>query len=68
LNIPLRLQLDVLCILWLLSDLAYAVGKATQQMSKSTTGLWKFIKRILRYLKGIVELGITYSKSSNNFL
>lgn len=49
-------------------DLAYAVGKAAQHMSKPTVGLWKFIKRILRYLNGTIELGITYGKTSENYL
>lgn len=49
-------------------DLAYAVGKAAQHMSKPTTGLWKFVKRILRYLSGTVGLGIVYSNSFDNCL
>ncbi|KMQ86052.1 integrase core domain protein [Lasius niger] len=49
-------------------DLAYAVGKAAQQMSKPTIGLWKFVKRILRYLSGTVGLGIIYSNSSDSYL
>jgi len=34
----------------------------------ATIGLWKFVKHILRYLKGTVGLGIIYSNSSDNHL
>jgi hypothetical protein len=42
-------------------DIAYAVGQLARFMSKPAISHLKLCKQLLRYLKGIIEVGITYS-------
>ncbi|KAK7368917.1 hypothetical protein VNO80_10950 [Phaseolus coccineus] len=49
-------------------DLMYAVGLISRYMEKPTEMHLQAAKRILRYLKGTVELGIGYRKGSNGSL
>jgi hypothetical protein len=42
-------------------DLAFAVQKLAQFSHKPLNEHWKAIKRVLRYVKGTLDLGITYS-------
>jgi len=44
-------------------DIAYAVGKVARFCSKPTAEHWQAVKRIIRYLKGTYNYGLTYSKS-----
>jgi hypothetical protein len=43
-------------------DLAYSVGVASRFMEKPTVLHLKAVKHILRYLKGIAELGLVYTQ------
>lgn len=42
-------------------DIAYAVNYASQFLEKPGHKHWKIIKRIFKYIKGIVGLGIRYN-------
>ncbi len=44
-------------------DLAYFVSKLAQFMSNLREEHWTTLKRVFRYLQGIRELGICYSKT-----
>ena len=46
-------------------DIAYAVGNLAKFSSKLSTKHWTALKRVLRYLKGTIELGILYSQKSS---
>ena len=46
-------------------DIAFAVSTVSQSMSDPTTSDFIAAKRILRYLKGTIDLGITYSNFNN---
>ncbi|XP_050104784.1 uncharacterized mitochondrial protein AtMg00810-like [Malus sylvestris] len=46
-------------------DLAYAVNTACQYMHTPTEVHYDLVKRILRYVLGSLEYGLTYSSSSN---
>jgi hypothetical protein len=41
-------------------DISYAVSVVSQVLSKPTKRHWEMVKRIMRYLKGTADLGITY--------
>lgn len=45
-------------------DIAFAVNKSARVMDKPTEKDWQNIKRILRYLKGTYNYGITYQKTN----
>lgn len=49
-------------------DIMYAVSKVSQFMESPKTNHWTAVKRILRYLKGTKEFGITYSKTGGNLI
>lgn len=42
-------------------DISYSVGVVTRFMEEPKFTHWKAIKRISRYIKGIVSLGLFYS-------
>ncbi|KAK2969881.1 hypothetical protein RJ640_000126 [Escallonia rubra] len=46
-------------------DILYAVGYISRYIENSTTCHFKVAKRILRYLKGTINLGIFYSASAD---
>ena len=48
------------------SDIAYAVGVLSQLMANFEKMHWEAVKWVLRYLKGISDYAITYSKSSSS--
>ncbi|KAK1678259.1 hypothetical protein QYE76_039107 [Lolium multiflorum] len=52
----------------LTDDLAFSVNKVCQYLHAPTTEHWTAVKRILRYVKDTVKLGITFSRSSSTFL
>lgn len=45
-------------------DISFAVNRASQFMQSPTEDHWNVVKRILRYLKGTIHLGITIDKRS----
>jgi len=47
---------------------AYAVSKLAQFMSAFDESHWKAAKGVLRYLKGTMDMGITYSPSDDMYL
>jgi histone deacetylase 1/2 len=49
-------------------DLASSVNKVCQYLHAPTTEHWTAAKRILRYVKDTLKLGITFRKSSSTFL
>lgn len=44
-------------------DIAYSVNHLCQHMQTPTTAHWTAAKRVLRYLKGSVDLGLFYSNA-----
>ena len=42
-------------------DIAFAVAKLIRFTSNPGTHHWKTVRRVLKYLKGIMDRGITYS-------
>jgi histone deacetylase 1/2 len=49
-------------------DLAFSVNKVCQYLHAPTTEHWIAAKRILKYVKDTLKLGITFRKSSSTFL
>jgi histone deacetylase 1/2 len=49
-------------------DLAFSVNKICQFLHAPTTEHWTAVKRILRYVKDTLKLGITFTKSSSTLL
>jgi hypothetical protein len=49
-------------------DLAFSVNKVCQYLHAPTIEHWTAAKRILRYVKDTLKLGITFRKSSSTFL
>lgn len=49
-------------------DIAYSVGKLSQFMDAYDKTHWAAVKHILRYLKGTLDLGITYHGNGTNKL
>jgi hypothetical protein len=47
-------------------DIAFAVGLASRHLHKYDKSHWLFVKRILRYLKGTTDLGITFDRNAGN--
>ncbi|XP_015965636.1 uncharacterized mitochondrial protein AtMg00810-like [Arachis duranensis] len=47
------------------SDIAFAVNRVSQFMHQPTLLHWKCVKRILRYVKGTVDHGLLFSKSTD---
>ena len=46
-------------------DIAHAVNVLSQQMAKPNNEHWSAAKRVLRYLKGSLDVGILFRKSDN---
>lgn len=46
-------------------ELSFAVNRACQHMHHPLTSHWRHVKRILRYLKGTLDHGLTLSASRN---
>ena len=44
-------------------DLCFSINFLSRYQSKNTNGLWQYMKRVLRYVKGTLELKLTYAKS-----
>jgi histone deacetylase 1/2 len=49
-------------------DLSFSVNKVCQYLHAPTTEHWTAVKRILRYVKDTLKLGITFTKSSSILL
>ncbi|XP_066380791.1 secreted RxLR effector protein 161-like [Miscanthus floridulus] len=49
-------------------DIAFAVNKVCQFLHKPTTIHWKAVKRILRYIRFTVELGLRIIRSSSSLV
>ena len=49
-------------------DISYAVNKVCQYLHAPTTMHWTAAMRILRYIKGTVSLGLTFTKSSSTLI
>jgi histone deacetylase 1/2 len=49
-------------------DLAFSVNKICQYLHAPTTEHWTAVKRILRYVKSTIKLGITFTSSTSTFL
>ena len=47
-------------------DITFAVSNVAKYCSKPTKEHWIAVKRIMRYLKGTHNLGLTYKKSDSN--
>lgn len=47
-------------------DIAYAMGIVSRHMERPTEMHMNAVKRILRYVKGMIDFGLLYSKSSGN--
>jgi len=41
-------------------DIAYAVGRLSRYTSNPSTHLWQAIRRVLKYLKGTIDYGLSY--------
>ena len=53
---------------WTRPDLTFAVSKVARYSADPRQEHWTAVKRILRYLKGTINYGITYSKDSRDDL
>ncbi|KAH9319931.1 hypothetical protein KI387_021700, partial [Taxus chinensis] len=49
-------------------DISFVVSYLSRCMQEPKICHWKAAKRILRYLKGIIDLGLEYKKNDNFFL
>ena len=49
-------------------DLSFSVNKVCQYLHAPTTAHWTAAKRILRYINGTIQLGITFIKSPSILL
>ncbi|KAM1441529.1 hypothetical protein ACFXTO_009631 [Malus domestica] len=49
-------------------DIAYSVSLVNQFMHSPTSVHWEIVKRILRYLKGLVGRGILMKKNGSNYI
>jgi len=49
-------------------DISFVVGLMGRKVTKPTMMDWKIVKRILRYLRGTLDLGLTYRHSTRNDL
>ena len=47
-------------------DISFAVGNVSKFCTKPTEKHWMAVKRIFRYIKGTLELGIAYDRSAND--
>jgi histone deacetylase 1/2 len=46
-------------------DLSFSVNKVCQYLHAPTTTHWTAVKRILRYIKGTIRIGLTFQRSSS---
>ncbi|KAL2241729.1 UNVERIFIED_CONTAM: Retrovirus-related Pol polyprotein from transposon TNT 1-94 [Sesamum indicum] len=46
-------------------DIAYAISCLSRYMSNPGTPHWEALKHLLRYLRGTIDIGITFSKNSD---
>ena len=51
---------------WTRPDITFAVSNATRFCSRPSKEHWVAVKRILRYLKGTINYGLMYSRSSGS--
>ncbi|CAM8886571.1 unnamed protein product [Rhodiola kirilowii] len=49
-------------------DISFAVNKVCQYLSKPTDAHWEAAKRILRYVKGTINIGLKFRRSSTTRL
>lgn len=49
-------------------DIAFSVNRLSQFMHRPTTTHWSALKRLLRYLKGSIDLGLSLHHSSSSSL
>jgi histone deacetylase 1/2 len=47
------------------SDIYFSVNKVCQFIHAPTTTHWSAVKRILRYIKGTLQVGLTFKRSSS---
>ena len=66
-NVPYRQAIGSLMYLMIGTrpDIGFAVGKLSQYCEQPLKSHWSSIKRVLRYIKGTRNLGITYSASES---
>ena len=54
------------CLWWLITisrcDILPATQKASKYLNKPSEKLWKWLTKILRYLKGTLEIGLVYTR------
>ncbi len=49
-------------------DIAYVVGCAGRYLSNPGNAHWEALKRVLRYLQGTKQLGITFQREASSVL
>jgi hypothetical protein len=49
-------------------DISFLVNRVCQFLSTSTTSHWADVKRILRYLRATIDLGLCFTKSASSLL
>jgi hypothetical protein len=49
-------------------DLSFSVNKVYQFLHSQMTVHWEVVKRILRYVKGVLKLGLQFIKSSSTMM
>jgi len=45
-------------------DIAFAVGLVSRFISQPRQSHWEAVKQIMRYLKGTIDIGLTFGKST----
>jgi histone deacetylase 1/2 len=56
------------CLALTRHDISFSVNKVYQYLHAPTTAHWTTVKRILRYIKGTLKVGLTFQKSSSSLL
>lgn len=51
--------------MWTRPDITYAVGNVAKFCAKPSKKHWEAVKRIMRYLKGTINLGLQYEKGNS---
>ena len=49
-------------------DIAFPINKVCQYLHAPTTIYWSAVKKNLRYIRGTVSLGLTFTKSSSTLV
>jgi histone deacetylase 1/2 len=49
-------------------DISFSFNKVCQFLHGPTTTHWSVVKRILRYIKGTLQIGLTFKRSSSQLL